>query len=231
MGTRSVLGRLLAVAMVGGLALGLSGYHGFESYGVPAEAAAQEKAPAPAATIEHGQVYLMRGLANIWSRGMDQLNDKLVAKGVRATVHNHARWEELAAEAADKYSKDKTFGPIILIGHSLGANASVLMAEKLGAAGVPVRLIVTFDSLSRSNDVKVKISSNVEEVLNFYKAKAWGLEMIPGKGFKGKIDNVNLNEKRGVGHLNMDKNPELQARVVDFVLEVLGEKPAKAASN
>ena len=48
---------------------------------------------------------------------------------------------------------------------------------------------------------------------------------------KGKIENVNLNEKRGVGHLNMDKNPELQARVVDFVLEVLGEKPAKAASN
>jgi hypothetical protein len=94
-----------------------------------------------------------------------------------------------------------------------------------------VRLIIAFDSLARSNDVKVRISSNVEEVINFYKAKAWGLEMIPGKGFKGKIDNVNLNEKRGVGHLNMDKNPELQAQVVSIVLETLGEQPAKAASN
>ena len=231
MGTRSVLRQIVAVAMVGGVALGLSGHHGLQSYGVPAVAAAQEKATAPAATIEHGQVYLMRGLANIWSRGVDQLTEKLVAKGVRASAHNHARWQDLAAEAADKYSKDKNFGPIILIGHSLGANAAVLMAEKLGAAGVPVRLIVTFDSLSRSNEVNVKVSSNVEEVLNFYKAKAWGLELIPGKGFKGKIDNVNLNDKRGIGHLNMDKNPELQARVVDFVLEVLGEKPAKAASN
>jgi hypothetical protein len=231
MGTRSVLRRLIAVAMAGGLALGLSGHHGLESYGVPAAAAAQEKAAAPAATIEHGQVYLMRGLANIWSRGMDQLTEQLVAKGVRASVYNHARWQELAAEAADKYAKDKKFAPIILIGHSLGANAAVLMAERLGEAGVPVRLIITFDSLSRSNDVKVKVPANVEEVLNFYKAKAWGLEMIPGNGFKGKIDNVNLNEKRGVGHLNMDKNPELQAQVVSVVLETLGEQPAKAASN
>jgi hypothetical protein len=228
---RSALGRLLAVAMVGGLALGLCGQYGFERYGVPTAAAAQEMATAPAATIEHGQVYLMRGLANIWSRGMDQLTEKLVAKGVRASVHNHARWRELAVEAADKYSKDKNFGPIILIGHSLGANAAVLMAEKLGEAGVPVRLIVAFDSLSRSNEVKVKISSNVEEVINYYKAKAWGLEMVPGKGFKGRIENVNLNEKRGVGHLNMDKNPELQAQVVSVVLETLGEQPAKAASN
>jgi hypothetical protein len=29
----------------------------------------------------------------------------------------------------------------------------------------------------------------------------------------------------------MDKNPELQARVVEVVLETLGETPAKAASN
>jgi len=229
--TRLALGRLLAVAMVGGLALGISGHHGFESYGVPAAAAAQEKAPAPAAAIEHGQVYLMRGLANIWSRGMDQLTEQLVAKGVRASAHNHSRWQELAAEAADKYSKDKSFAPIILIGHSLGANAAVLMAERLGEAGVPVRLIVAFDSLARSNDVKVRISSNVEEVINFYKAKAWGLEMVAGKGFKGKIDNVNLNERRGVGHLNMDKNPELQAQVVSIVLETLGGQQSKAASN
>jgi pimeloyl-ACP methyl ester carboxylesterase len=217
--------------MVGGLALGLSGHNGFESYGVPAAVAAQEKAPAPAATIEHGQVYLLRGLANVWSRGMNQLTEKLVAKGVRASAYNHSRWQELVAEAADKYAKDKNFAPIILIGHSLGANASVLMAERLGEAGVPVRLIIAFDSLSRSNAEKVRIPANVEEVLNFYKAKGWGLEMIPGKGFKGKIDNVNLNERRGVGHLNMDKNPELQAQVVSVVLEALGEEPAKAASN
>jgi hypothetical protein len=228
---KSALARFLAIAVVGALALGFSGHDGLDHYGVPATAAAKEKAPAPAATIEHGQVYLMRGLANIWSRGMDQLTELLVAKGVRAEVYNHARWQELAVEAAEKYSKDPNFAPIILIGHSLGANAAVLMAEKLGAAGVPVRLIITFDSLARSNDVKVKISSNVEEVLNFYKAKAWGLEMVPGKGFKGKIENVNLNDKRGVGHLNMDKNPELQARAVAVVLETLGEEPAKAASN
>jgi hypothetical protein len=227
---RIAFGRSLAIALIGTLALGLSGHGGL----VPASAATKDKAAAPAvpaATIEHGQVYLMRGLANIWSRGMDQLTDKLVAKGVRASVYNHSRWQELAAEAADKYPKEENFAPIIIIGHSLGANAAVLMAGKLGEAGVPVRLIITFDSLANTNDVKIKVPGNVEEVLNFYKGKAWGLELVPGKGFKGKIENVNLNEKRGVGHLNMDKNPELQARVVEVVLQTLGEGPAKAASN
>ena len=171
MRVRLAFRQLLAVAVVGTLALGFSGHYGLEDYGVPAAAAAKDKTPAPAATMEHGTVYLMRGLANIWSRGMDQLTDQLVAKGVRATVHNHARWRELAAEAADRYAKEKNFAPIILIGHSLGANASVLMAEKLGEAGVPVRLIITFDSLANTNDVKVKVSGNLDNVDSDYQGK------------------------------------------------------------
>lgn len=231
MRNRLPLGRFLPVVFVAAMSLGFPAPYALDGFGVPAAVAANEEVVPPAATLEHGQVYLMRGLANVWSRGIDQLGEQLAAKGARVSVYNHSRWRELATEAAEKYAKDKNFPPIILVGHSLGANAAVLMAEKLGEAGVPVRLIIAFDSLSRSNDLKVKISSNVEEVLNFYKGKGWGLEMIPGKGFKGTIENVDLRGTRGVGHLNMDKNPELQARAVARVMETLGEKPAKAASN
>ena len=34
-----------------------------------------------------------------------------------------------------------------------------------------------------------------------------------------------------VGHLNIDKNPELQARVLALILATLNEKPTRSASN
>jgi hypothetical protein len=181
--------------------------------------------------IDHGHVYLLRGLANIWSRGMDKFGETLTANGVPWSIHNHRKWKELGKEAAEKYKADKSFGPIIIVGHSLGADAAVLMAEEIGEAGVPVRLIVTFDGVARQNEHVSKVSPNVAEVLNFYKSNGWGREMIPAKGFKGKIDNVDLRGERKVGHMNIDKNVELQSRVLGAILAALNEKPVHSARN
>jgi hypothetical protein len=192
-----------------------------------------KKAPAVAApkAFEHGHVYLLRGLANVWSRGMDKFGQQLTANGVRWSIHNHRKWKELGTEAAEKYKADKSFGPIIIVGHSLGADAAVLMAEEIGEAGVPVRLIVTFDGVARQNEHVSKVSPNVAEVLNFYKSNGWGREMLPAKGFKGKIDNIDLEGDRKVGHMNIDKNVELQARVLGVILATLNEKPVRSARN
>jgi hypothetical protein len=192
-----------------------------------------KQAPVVAAPhqFEHGQVYLLRGLANIWSRGMDKFGKQLTANGVRWSIHNHRVWKELGKEAAEKYKADKSFGPIIIVGHSLGADAAVLMAEEIGNAGVPVRLIITFDGVARQNEHVSKVSANVAEVLNFYKSNGWGREMLPAKGFKGKIDNVDLRGERKVGHMNIDKNVELQARVLGVILAALNEKPVRSARN
>jgi hypothetical protein len=181
--------------------------------------------------IDHGHVYLLRGLANIWSRGMDKFGAQLTPNGIRWSIHNHRKWKELGKEAAEKYKADKSFGPIIIVGHSLGADAAVLMAEEIGEAGVPVRLIVTFDGVARQNEHVSKVSPNVVEVLNFYKSNGWGREMIPAKGFKGKIDNVDLRGQRKVGHMNIDKSVELQARVLSAILTALNEKPVQSARN
>ena len=54
---------------------------------------------------------------------------QLTANGIRWSIHNHRKWKELAKEAAEKYKADKSFGPIIIVGHSLGADAAVLMAR------------------------------------------------------------------------------------------------------
>ena len=60
-------------------------------------------------------VYLLRGLLNIFSLGMDTLADQLKRRGVYATVHNYAEWQTLSDRAAADYKAGKE-APIVLIG-------------------------------------------------------------------------------------------------------------------
>src|SRR5258708_4338645 len=89
------------------------------------------------------QVYLLKGLADIFSSGMDFLQAKLQARGIVGEVHSHSEAEELAQSAIAKW-RSGSRGPIIIIGHSLGADAAIAMAQRLRAAGVPVALLVPF---------------------------------------------------------------------------------------
>ena len=89
-------------------------------------------------------VYLLRGLMNIFSLGMDSLAEELGKRGVYATVSNHSEWQSLADQAASNYKAHKD-DPIILIGHSLGADAVMQMAAYLNRKNIPVALVVPFD--------------------------------------------------------------------------------------
>lgn len=224
---RLIFGRLIPVLIVAALALVFVGDGAFAPKTGPSFALAKEKTVAPKAKIDHGHAYLLRGLGNIWSRGIDRLGERLEAEGVRLSVHNHRYWKELAAEAAEKYKADKDFAPVIIIGHSLGATAGVLMAQKMGEYGVPVRLLIAFDGLSHTSKAKAVVSRNVEDAVNFYNGFLLGMEMVPGRGFKGEIVNVDVRDVKGAGHLKIDKNPELQTQAIKLVLDVLAEKPRK----
>ena len=71
-----------------------------------------------------GHIYLLRGLAGIFSTGLDVLDQKLIQRCYSATVHGHLDYEALAAEAVRLQKSGK--GPIIIMGHSLGADAAIL---------------------------------------------------------------------------------------------------------
>ena len=169
----------------------------------------------------HPHVYLFRGLADVFSTGMDTLADELNKHGVHATSHSHTDWKAIADRAAADY-KAKKEGPIILIGHSLGADAAMEMADYLGDKGVPVALVVPFDGTQ-----SFPVSGNVARVINFTQRDY--AYMRPGPGFRGSLNNVDLNSNHDIGHLNIDKSPELHARVLGEVFAVLGRKPMPAA--
>jgi len=86
----------------------------------------------------------MRGLLNIFSLGMDQLAAQIARNGIDASVYNHSVAEMVVGAILQKYRAGDR-GPYILVGHSLGADAVMLMAQQLNAQGVPVALVVPFD--------------------------------------------------------------------------------------
>jgi len=176
-------------------------------------------------------VYLLRGLMNIFSLGMDALADKLDRRGISTTVQNYASWQSLADQAAARY-RAGTEGPIILIGHSLGADAVMEMATYLGRKGVPVALVVPFDCTA-----SFSASANVARVINLTKH----FYMSAGPGFHGSLVNVDLSRDPNIDHLNIDKSPRLHARVIGEVLAIvdshhtsepgLAAKPATAGTS
>jgi hypothetical protein len=159
-------------------------------------------------------VYLLRGLMNIFSLGMDTLGEELSRRGISTTVDNHADWQSLADGAAARY-KAGTEGPIILIGHSLGADAVMEMAAYLGRRGVPVALVVPFDGTQ-----SFAASSNVARVLNLTQRDY--AYMRSGPGFHGSLINVDVSSDHSIDHLNIDKSPRLHARVISEVLAIAG---------
>jgi thioesterase domain-containing protein len=108
-----------------------------------------------------GHIYLLRGLAGVFSTGLDILDQKLVQRGFTATVHGHLDYEELASEAARLQKSGK--GPIIIMGHSLGADAAIFMAEKMKSLGAPVALVVIFGPT-----MNLVAPSNVSQIINYY---------------------------------------------------------------
>jgi hypothetical protein len=168
----------------------------------------------PGMAQSRAHVYLLRGLMNIFSLGMDTLATELNRRGVYTTVDNHADWQSLADGAAERY-KAGSEGPIILIGHSLGADAVMEMAAYLGRRGVPVALVVPFDGTQ-----SFSASPNVGRVLNVTQRDY--AYMRRGAGFHGSLVNMDVSSDHNIDHLNIDKSPRLHARVISEVLSVIG---------
>ena len=144
--SRTLLPRTLkngvAVALLSGLIVG--GSTAVVSTASVATAAPRTAAKDAQETAVLPHVYLMRGLMNVFSLGMDQLAVLIARHGIEAGVHNHAEAEAVVSEIAARYGAGDR-GPIILIGHSLGADAVMMMAQSLDRVARPVALVVPFD--------------------------------------------------------------------------------------
>ena len=92
------------------------------------------------------RVILLRGWFGVFSTGLDSLADELKAKGIKAEVAGHLYWSTAVADIVRERAAGK-IGPIVLIGHSQGANNVIDAARSLQAHNIPVDLLVTLAPL------------------------------------------------------------------------------------
>src|SRR6266481_9207908 len=158
------------------------------------------------------KVYLLRGLTNVLSPGIDLLAEELPKGNISATVANHLFSSALATEAIQD-CKSGRVGSIILVGHSLGASAAVSMAEQLQQAGLHVALMVTFDPV-----VRTTVPDNVHLLRNFYFSNGVGAVVRRGEHFHGLLQNVDLKSNSELGHVSVTTSPSIQKQVMKDIM-------------
>jgi pimeloyl-ACP methyl ester carboxylesterase len=158
------------------------------------------------------KVYMLRGLTNVLSPGIDQLAEELPKRNISATVANHLFWNSLATEAIQD-CKSGRVGSIVLVGHSLGASAAVSMAEQLQQAGLHVALMVTFDPV-----VRTTVPDNVHLLRNFYFSNGVGTAVRRGEHFHGLLQNVDLKSNAELGHISLTTSPSIQKQVMKDIM-------------
>jgi len=174
----------------------------------------------PAAQAAQTHVYLMRGVLNIFSLGMDQMAYRLEQQGIHATVHNHMLWSSVAADAAAAYKSGK-IKTIILVGHSSGATCLPDIVASLSAQGVPVKLAIGLDSVFRTS-----LSGKVGRYINFYIANGAGTRVEKSGNFSGTLDNVDVERVPGISHVSIDKNEVIQQKVIAAIDAAVASGPS-----
>ncbi len=176
--------------------------------------------PEAAANLQT-DVYILRGGAGIFSTGLVKLAAKLKQKGVASSVKSHAAWQTVVRTIATNQSK---LGrrPVILIGHSLGADNAVRIAQALKKQGIRVDYIASFAATGPAS-----VPANVRSVTNFYfKAGGWGAVFSADNNFRGRLNNVDMSGERGVNHFSIDDANALHDEVVRNVLRYV--RPARS---
>jgi Thioesterase domain len=168
------------------------------------------------------QVDLFRGLADIFSRGMDTLTDKLNREGYTARVYSHTNWQSVAHHIAQRYARgDRDI--VVLIGHSLGADATLQIANALARSNVPVDLIVIFDGTHPH-----QAPANVRHLVNFYQNNGFGKRISAGPGFVGELNNVDLSADSSLSHVTIDKSHRLHVQVIAKIADIVNKDVAQA---
>jgi pimeloyl-ACP methyl ester carboxylesterase len=173
----------------------------------------------PDKPVSGGVVYLVRGGLNVFSTGMDEVAAKLKAKGIDAKSVPHADWQNVDMVLRQRYAAEHL--PIVLVGHSFGADAEIVMATDLRDSNIPIPLMILYDVTN-----SVKVPGNVRHVIYIASStvKNTGITVTGEADFTGNIEIIEVPE----GHLDMDNAARIQDATVDAILKVI--KPTATAA-
>lgn len=174
-----------------------------------------------------GNAYLLRGFIGVFSEGIDNLTAKINAQGIRAHVYQDDQWSTLAKTLRETYRKQPNAEPLVLIGHSYGADDVLRVARELKKDNIPVALVVTLDAVT-----PIDVPSNVKRCVNIYQSNGvwdtmpWlrGVPVKPESTTTTELANYNIRVDRtdllepGTDHFNIEKKAKVHDEVVKQVL-------------
>lgn len=201
--------------------------------GLPADPLALHGALRAVASDRYpGRVYCMRGFLGIFSTGMDTfartLNRRHIISAVALADEAHIQFEHRLLSAEKRCLLR---GPLILVGHSYGADDQIRVARYLGRHGYKVMLLLLLDPVTPP-----RIPINVRQCFVIYKIHPltdWlpflrGVPVIAVNPRITQITNLNVRNmpvpfhQASIDHINISANPGVQKLMLRIVLHALG---------
>lgn len=162
------------------------------------------------------RVFAIRGVGGVlFSRGMNVLCDELAELiSVTCTVED---FTEVASIESEAQAADAAGAQVVLVGHSMGADAAIEIANEIAG---PVAVIAAIDP---SRFAARPVPGNVAVVLNYYErtdiyGRFFGRGVVStAEGFKGRIIRVELDKL----HVMIDRDPEIHAAIIAEITNLL----------
>ncbi|MEO0329204.1 MAG: hypothetical protein AAF217_11490 [Pseudomonadota bacterium] len=172
-----------------------------------------------------GEIYLMRGLANVFSRGIDEMARTLRQNGYDAANFSYTEWKTIADDIIIRDRSGSVSKPVIIVGHSLGGNESSKFANYLSQNTIEVALLVAFDPVETG-----QVGPGIAKVVNYYLPKSADNRILPAEGFTGILNNIDVTVDPEITHVNVDKNAVFQAETFKEIAALTSERKRQTRS-
>lgn len=171
-------------------------------------------------------VYFIRGFLNVFSTGLDEMSAQLARNGVKSVVHGHLSGSAVRAQlVAERKKTGKLPNPVVIVGHSFGANAALTVSSLLAADGIPVDLVITIDPT-----VDGPLTANVRRYVNYHFAgNNLGVPLTSPKLGK-RITNIDMAKRKDIAgagddHWTVTANRALQKEILTAIRRQAGRRP------
>ncbi len=165
------------------------------------------------------EVYFIRGAMNVFSAGMNQMADKLRARGINTKTLSNGQWSGVAANIIKRHKSGRVSFPIVIAGHSVGGQEAPKFNDMLAKAGIPVALVIGVDP---GWAAPPPFTAGSPRVVNFWVGgTARGNPYKSRGGFTGTIQNVDIRAFSKADHVQIDKDPIVQSKIINLVLSVM----------
>ncbi len=172
-------------------------------------------------TVKKPAIFFIKGMDVFSSPSKSEGGYRGVGKIAEAIEGSRLYGWDQKDEIIKEIKKIHADYPVILLGHSLGGDTAVEVAQELDSLEHrfrPVDLLITMDAIGFGHDI---IPQNVKKHLNVFGENSWPLNDGPHvarREEKTQVRNILSN----LDHTELDDDSEIQFEVVSTIQETLG---------